>query len=158
MGRRGAKTPPRDKRPVTRSQCARQESALYGGRWMVAATLGPDPSIALPHDRWATLALTWDLDEQGCCVTVDGEQASVLRSRRDATGVCYLRLRADPVPAQAPGYLLDSVVVEVTRSIDAAGRIPMYRCNQDNVASRALCLAVGYTEVAELAAVSLRTD
>ena len=51
-----------------------------------------------------------------------------------------------------------AVVVEVTRSIDDAGRIPMYRCNLDNTASRALCQAVGYTEVAALAAVSLRSD
>ena len=49
-----------------------------------------------------------------------------------------------------------AVVAEVTRSINRDGRIPMYRCNMDNTASRALCLAVGYTEVAVLAAVSLR--
>ena len=88
------------------------EDELYG---VFAAALGQAPATELPHDRWATLALTWDLDEQSCCVTIDGEQASELRARRDAAGVCYLRLRADPVPAQAPGYLLDTVEVEVTR-------------------------------------------
>ena len=93
------------------------EDGLHG---VFAATLGhvpadEAPAIALPQGRWATLALTWDLDRRSCCVTIDDEQVAELRARRDAMGVCYLRLRADPVPAQAPGHLLDTVEVEVAR-------------------------------------------
>ena len=51
-----------------------------------------------------------------------------------------------------------AVVAEMTRSIDRAGRIPMYRCNHHNTASRALCRAVGYTQVAVLTAVSLPAE
>ena len=92
-----------------------QEDGLHG---VFDATIGVGSengasAIAMPHDRWATLSLAWDLEKQSCCVTIDDEQATELRARRDATGVCYLRLRTDPVPAKAAGYLLDSVEVEV---------------------------------------------
>jgi hypothetical protein len=71
-------------------------------------------TIALLHDRWATLSLTWDLDKQSCHVAIDDEQAAELRAQRNPAGLCSLRLRADPVPPKAAGYLLDSVEVEVT--------------------------------------------
>lgn len=73
-------------------------------------------AIALPHDRWVTLSLLWDLDQHSCVVAIEGQRVAELRAQRNPTGVCYLRLRADPVPAKAAGgYLLDSVEVEVTR-------------------------------------------
>ena len=67
----------------------------------------------------------------------------------------WVQQLADQVVRQRLGH---AVVVEVTNAIDRAGRIPMYRCNMDNTASRALSQAVGYTEVAVLAAVTLRQD
>jgi hypothetical protein len=71
------------------------------------------PAIAIAPDRWATLQLQWDLAAQRCGVSIDGRQSLQLPAQRRAAGVCYLRLRADPLPAQAPGYLLDSVEVTV---------------------------------------------
>lgn len=98
-----------------------------------------------------------ELDERIVGVVRDGLLAAYASECPWDTDGTFADIGVMTHPDHRGQRLGHAVVVEVTRSIDAAGRIPMYRCNQDNTASRALCRAVGYTEVAELAAVSLRS-
>ena len=61
-------------------------------------------------------------------------------------------------PDQRGRGLGHAVVVQLTRQIMHQGRIAMYRCDQANTGSKALCDRVGFTDVCALSAVTLAAD
>ena len=99
-----------------------------------------------------------DLDERIVGIVRDGLLAAYASECPWDVDGTFADIGVMTHPGHRGQRLGHAVVVEVTNAIDRAGRIPMYRCNMDNTASRALSQAVGYTEVAVLAAVTLRQD
>ena len=97
-----------------------------------------------------------DLDERIVGIVRDGTLAAYASECPWDVDGTFADIGVMTHPDHRGQRLGHAVVVEVTRSIDAGGRVPMYRCNLDNTASRALSQAVGYTEVSILAAVTLR--
>lgn len=74
--------------------------------------------LTLKPKQWHTLALHWDLDNRHCQVLVDGRQACVLTSPREASpGVSYLRLRSTAQTKDTAGMLIESVQAEVSNPL-----------------------------------------
>lgn len=96
-----------------------------------------------------------DLDDRIVGIVRDGTLAAYASECPWDVDATFADIGVMTHPDHRGQRLGHAVVAEVTRSIDAGGRIPMYRCNLDNTASRALSQAVGYTEVSILAAVTL---
>jgi len=80
---------------------------------IAAVPEGAKTSFEIPRDRWSMLSMKWNMDAQRCDVSIDGKPTVQLKTQRSPKGVCYLRLRSDPTPAEAAGYLIDHVDVEV---------------------------------------------
>ena len=66
--------------------------------------------------RWHTMDLTWDLAQDQCAVSVDGEQTVVLRRlKADSAAASYLRLRSTAEKIDPSWFLVDSVRVDIVR-------------------------------------------
>jgi hypothetical protein len=73
--------------------------------------LGPDE---VQGEQWQTLELRWNCASRKCTVTLDGRPFAELQQTRDSATPCYLRLRTNSDDIGDGGFLVESVVAELT--------------------------------------------
>jgi len=76
-------------------------------------TLGPD---VVPPGQWHDIELRWDCGRRACEVLVDSETHVEAHQTRDSVSPCYLRLRTAAETAPDAGFLVESVVSDVTHA------------------------------------------
>ncbi|MGC9317058.1 MAG: sialidase family protein [Armatimonadota bacterium] len=73
-------------------------------------TLGTE---GLTPGAWHNLELAWSVRARRCQVRIDGREVGELPLRREAAGVCYLRVRLTAEETDEAGLAIESAAVEI---------------------------------------------